>query len=72
MKITFFAYGSNAAFENGEQHPVAQKPWLLVFAEYLASQGIDPAAQQYVMPNGDRVRVFAFTDDDGQVRYNWE
>lgn len=71
MKITFFENGNNMAFENGQQVPVAQKPWIVVYAEYLASQGIDPTAVEIEMPHGTRVRVLK-TEVDGEDSYNWE
>ena len=72
MRITFFASGSTMAFEDGEQVPAAQSPWLVVFAEYLAAQGIDPTDQEIVMPDGKGARIFSFEDEDGEVNYNWE
>ncbi len=67
MKVTFFDNGMNMAFENGEQVSVAQKSWLIVYAEYLESQGIDPAEQEYEMPNGQAVKLFK--TEDG---FNWQ
>jgi hypothetical protein len=71
VRITFFPNGTNTAFENDEQVPAAQRPWLLVFAEYLVSQGIDPTAQEFVMPDGNGAKIFVFKDEDGEVSYNW-
>ncbi len=64
MKITFFDNGMNMAFENGEQVSTAQKSWLIVYAEYLESQGIDPAEQEYEMPSGQSVKVFRVASDE--------
>jgi hypothetical protein len=72
MRITFFANGMNMAFEDGEQVPDAQRPWIIVYAQYLASQGIDPTAQEIVMPDGSKVRIFSFEDDSGATAYNHE
>lgn len=73
MKITFFANGMNMAFEDNEQVPVAQMPWILVFVEYLVSQGIDPTEHEIELPNRQRAKILKFVDDDnGEIVYNWE
>lgn len=63
IKIEFFADGGTMAFENGEQVPIAQKHWILVFAEYLAANGIDPEQQEFTMSSGRSVEIIK--DDYG-------
>ena len=69
MRITFFPNGMNTAFENGKQVPAAQRPWLLVFVEYLVTQDIDPTAQEMMMPDGSQVKIFRYEDEDGEIGY---
>lgn len=71
MKITFFSSGSTMAFEDSQQVPAAQKPWVMVFAEYLASIGIDPVGHEFIMPDGRQARIVQI-EDEGEVTYNWE
>jgi len=70
IKATFFPNGMNMAFEGRAQVAVAQKSWLIVFAEYLAANGIDPEKCVFDMPNGCVQRVTRF-EEDGEVWYNF-
>lgn len=66
MRIQLFDNGLNSAFEDGEQVPMAQKPWLIVFAEYLESVGIDPTKQEIKLPDGRKAQIFS--TEEG---FNW-
>ena len=67
MKITFFDSGNTMAFEDNEQVSVAQKSWLIVFAEYLESCKIDPTKQGFILPDGKEIQIFKTEDNC----FNW-
>lgn len=72
IKIELFGSGSTMALEDGSQLPEAQEPWLMVFADYLKAQDIDPTQCHITLPNGRQARVFEIDDMDGGTLYNWE
>lgn len=67
MRITLFDNGLVMAFEDNKQVAKAQKPWILVFAEYLKENGIDPTEQEIILPDGQRAHIFPVEDG-----FNWE
>ena len=72
ITVEFFSNGSTMAFENGKQVPLAQEPWILCYANYLASVGIDPTKVRVLLPNGADARITKDVDEDtGQVTHNW-
>lgn len=68
MEVLFFQNGNTAILENGKQMPRIQKSWLILFAKYLESKGIDPTKVSFSLPLGLKAKVFKTSDDD----YNWE
>lgn len=73
MEITFFDNGVTLAFEGSQQVPIAQEPWIILYAKYLESLGIDPTEHTYKLPNGARAKVFRVAGDEpGEISYNWE
>ena len=71
MRIYFFPNGNTAACDGpedmGHQVPELQEPWLLLYAKFLESKGVDPTKQEYTLPNGRDAKVVKV--DAG---YNWE
>lgn len=67
MNITFFNNGNTIAFENGQQVPIAQEPWILTYVRYLVENGIDPTRHNITLPNGERAKIFKT-----EGGYNWE
>jgi hypothetical protein len=67
MDIFFFGNGNTAALDTNGQFPPLQRPWLLFYAEWLATQGFDPEAVKFHTPNGGEVRVFKTSDGT----FNW-
>jgi DNA gyrase inhibitor GyrI len=63
MEILFFPNGNTAVLHDGEQQPRLQEPWAVVFAEWLESQGQDPAAYLLKLPNGKTARFFLTSED---------
>ena len=73
MKITFFDQGTTMAFENGKQVCIAQEPWILTYARYLESKGIDPTDHYYELPDGRKARIIRVAEEEpGEIFYNWE
>ncbi len=69
--ITFYSNGMNMAFENGERIRLAQKPWIIVFAEYLSSIRIDPTEVRFMMPNGQTAEIFKNKDNEFNFDLDW-
>ncbi len=64
-----FGINGEAAFldEDSKQVPELQKPWLLLYVEFLESKGIDPTDVEFDMPGRlDRAEVFKTAEG-----YNW-
>lgn len=67
MNIKLYPSGQTTAFDDaGKQVPIAQKSWLVLYAEYLSEQGIDPTRQNIELEN-TKVRIIE--TDDG---YSWK
>jgi hypothetical protein len=56
-EIIFFPNGNTAVLRNGEQQPDLQRPWLVLFAEFLASRGEDPTKFRCLLPNGGTAKM---------------
>ena len=68
MNVIFFPNGNTAVFdEDGKQIPQLQKSWILLFAEHLRDQNIDPLKADYTMPDGSSASLFKTSDGS----YNW-
>ena len=65
MEVYFFPNGNTAVTDNVEQIPELQESWLLLFAKFLESKGIDPTQSIYHLQTGDAV-VFKIPGG-----YNW-
>lgn len=70
MEVIFFGNGNNVALEGsyhkGKQVPHLQKSWLMLYVEFLESQGVDPTKVKYSLPVGKEAEVFKTPDG-----YNW-
>ena len=53
--------------ENGKQIGELQRSWLLLYVEFLITQGIEPEGLKVELPSGNEVKIFKI--DGG---YNWE
>ncbi len=74
-KIMFFSNGATAVFnEKGEQIPELQRPWLLIFREFLATAGVNfPETLEVILPSGKSAEFFLAVDPDtGEQRWNWK
>jgi hypothetical protein len=58
-EITFLADGNTAVITSGRPHAGLEQPWVLLFAEYLETRGIDAERYQLVLPDGRRARFVA-------------
>ncbi len=68
VKHVYFSVNGNTGVCNDtEQIPELQRSWLLLFAEYLESQGEDPKQILFHLASGETATVF-MTPADG---YNW-
>lgn len=59
MQVFFFNNGNTAVCDTtGQQVPDLQQPWILLFAEFLKSKGIDPEAADFMLPSGKMAHLF--------------
>ena len=66
--ILFFNNGNTfVADEHGRQMGELQEPWILLYAKFLESKGIDPTQVVIDLPNGDKAEIFR-TSEGG---LNW-
>ena len=63
--IYFFENGNTAATDKSEQIPKLQKSWLLLYVDFLKSEGIDPTKLEYHFACG-KAKVFKTV-----FGYNW-
>ena len=67
-EVFFFDNGGTAVFdEKKQQVGELQEAWLLVFAEFLKSKGIEPLNVTFNLPGGRKAALFALPDGS----YNW-
>ena len=66
MKVIFSQDGNTAVFEDKNQVTDLQKPWIILFAEFLRNQYIDPTVVTYNLPTGEVAEVFNTPNG-----YNW-
>ena len=64
-EVWFFPSGSTGVTEDTEQVPELQESWLLLFAKFLDSKGVDPTTCRYYLQIGE-AEVFRIPDG-----YNW-
>jgi hypothetical protein len=68
MEVWLFINGNTAVIgDDGMQMPELQQSWLVLFAEYLESEGFDPTKVDFTLPSGLRVEMFKTSNND----YNW-
>jgi len=65
-EVYFFRNG-NTAFLDGAQVPELQRPWILLYVEFLVSKGVDPLGIVFRLPDGKNARVFKTSEG-----FNWE
>lgn len=68
MDVYFLDNDLAAVFENEKQIPALQRSWIIMFAEHLEANGVDPLHVQFHMSDGKVAMLFK--TDDG--RYNWD
>jgi len=68
MKITvmFSVNGNTGVCDAEGQIPKLQTPYILLFAEFLKSKGIDPLDVRFKMPDGKIATLFSTPNG-----YNW-
>lgn len=66
-EVLFFKNGNTAAL-NGEQMTELQRPWILLYVEFLVSKGIDPTGIAFRLPDG-KTTARVFNTSEG---FNWE
>ena len=57
VKAYIFPYGNQAVFENDEQVPELQKPWVLLLVEHMEKNGVDIENSTFLLGN-ELVRFF--------------
>ena len=58
MKIYMNANGTSCVFNDDErQMPELQKPWIVLFAEFLNKMNTNPDGMEIVMPNGEIAKI---------------
>lgn len=66
--VLLFANGNSAVFDSDDQQmPELQEPWILLFAKFLESRGVDPLSVEFKLQNS-RTATF-FRTSDGSL--NW-
>jgi hypothetical protein len=63
MEILFFPNGNTAVLRDGEQQPRLQEPWVTLFADWLETQGQNPADYRVTLPDGKTARFFLTSED---------
>jgi len=66
ITIMFGVNGNTGVFDDEGQMPDLQTPYILLFAEFLNSKGVDPLDVIFKMPNGETVELFSTPNG-----YNW-
>ena len=62
----FFNNGNTAATDvDGQQIPELQRSWLVLFAEFLEKQGVDPLQVEFMLPGGLHARLFKIPYERG-------
>jgi len=65
--VLFFSNGNTAVFDRaGGQVPELQLPWIISFAHFLLSAGVDPASLDITMPGGKPCNMIRVGDG-----YSW-
>ena len=54
--------------DKGERIPELQKPYILMFAEFLKRNNVNPLEVEFTIPSGRKATVFKASDGG----YNWE
>lgn len=67
MEIIFHDNGNTSVFEDNEQVPRLQKSWLLVFADFLKANGVDPTEVEITLSSGKKATIFDTSDN----YYSW-
>ena len=68
MKVLFGSGGETACFDDGDQQiPELNRSWILLYAEYLVREGIDPTKVVFEMP-GSMFKAEVFKTKYG---FNW-
>ena len=67
IKVMFFSSGSTAAFRDGQQVPMLQESWLMLYVQVVVARGIDPTELDIVLPDGRHAKIF---EADGTL--NWQ
>lgn len=65
-KVLFFPNGNTAAFQNGQQVPMLQESWLMLYVQMVVALGIDHADLDITMPDGYHAKII---EVDGVL--NW-
>ncbi len=66
--VLFFSNGNSAVFDaDDRQMPELQEPWILLFAKFLESKGVDPLSVEYKL-QGERTAVL-FKTSDGSLSW---
>jgi uncharacterized protein (UPF0305 family) len=55
--------------QNGERSDL-QKNWIILFAKFLESKGIDPLGTEFVLPGGMSAKIFKTNDGDYRCEIN--
>ena len=67
MEVIFFPNGNTACFDDKGQVPSLQKPYFILYCEFLKSKGINPEDVKFTLPSGAKAKVFKIEDG-----WNWE
>ncbi len=67
ISVVFSANGNTAVFENNEQVPNLQKSWVILFAEFLKENGVDPTKVEIFLPGVNKAAIFEL----GDKTYSW-
>ena len=65
-EVWFFPNGNTAVTEGGEQIPELQQPWILQFARFLESEGVNPLECIFHLQSST-AKIFVTSVGD----YNW-
>lgn len=66
--VIFFANGNTAVFQDGDQVPILQESWLLLFTKFLEEHGVDPLGCEFTLPFGTKATIFR----RGDGKLNWK
>ncbi len=65
--VFFFPNGNSGVYDGEERMDTLQRPWFLLFAEFIESRGYDPTDFEYHLPDGRHIAT-VFKIPEG---YNW-